>query len=597
MSLFLTRRNNLADVDNVFESRKNLGFGTLSYFNSNDVVIEGGSISTDSLRINSVNIKENNFLICTSNDGTVDFREVNLGTWVTSNINEIKFSDFDTTNVIFQENNLANVAFTGSYDDLNNKPTAFSDLDNDLDFLHKDLNNIDVEQAKINLGFGSFAYIDPSQPITFQELTITDNLIFPNEINDNNPKYLNINEDGTTYWGGLRKATTSEYGVVLLSDSYNSTDSNTAASKIAINHMFNSLQTQLDNIGSVSLSEEIQDTIISQGLMKKTNNLSELTNVFFARSNLGFNTSMEKLIQDINETNSINVNNIIVNSNLVFTSAFGLSSFTPDTYLAVNKEGKVAPKTLNYGTDEFAGFVYLTNNYNQNDNKRTTALSVYGLSNFIEKVYNKNYASISNSIDPKIRELYKEYMRVDDNIRVDNSEIARGHLGLHPVAHTGDFFQMENRPSNLSAFSNDMEFTDRTSNLSDLTDINKARSNLLIGSIAYYDSNNVIIMGGNATFSNMKINNNFQYNYDNTINFQNMYLRSINTNGDSRWTPLPEGTSVNKGIVQLESDFKKYDDKKASSASALFKVYYKLLGEIDGLNRQIQQINIRLGLS
>jgi hypothetical protein len=597
MSLFLTRKNNLADVENIFESRKNLGFGSLSYFDSNNVIIEGGSISTDSLRINSVNIKENSFLICTSNNGTVDFREVNLGTWVTSNINEIRFSDFDTTNVIFQENNLASIAFTGNYDDLLNKPTSFNDLDNDLDFLHKDLNNIDVEQAKINLGFGSFAYIDPNRPITFRELTITDNLIFPNEINDNNPKYLNINPDGTTYWGNLRKATTSEYGVVLLSDSYDSTDSNTAASKTAINHMFNTLQTQLNDIGSVALSTEIHETIISKGLMNKTNNLAELTNLAFARSNLGFNTSMELLIQDINQRNTINVNNIIVNSNLVFSSAAGLPSFTSDTYLAVNREGKVIPKNLSYGTNEFAGFIYLTNDYLTNNNNRTTALSVYGLSNFIENVYNTNYASISNSIDPKIRALYSEYMRVDDNIRVDNAQIARDHLGLHPIAHTGDFFQMENRPSNLSAFSNDMEFTDRTSNLSDLTDINKARSNLLIGSIAYYDSNNVTIMGGNGTFSNMTIRNHLQYNYDNTINFQNMFLKSINTNGDSRWTPLPEGTSINKGIVQLESDFEIYDDKKASTASALFKVYYKLLGEIDALNRQIQQINIKLGLN
>ena len=53
MALFLQRRNNLADVESVDEARLNLGLGSLSTFNSNNVHITGGSIKADSVTIKS----------------------------------------------------------------------------------------------------------------------------------------------------------------------------------------------------------------------------------------------------------------------------------------------------------------------------------------------------------------------------------------------------------------------------------------------------------------------------------------------------------------------------------------------------------------
>lgn len=600
MSLFLHRKNNLADVENIFEARRNLGFGTLSYFDSNNVRIEGGSIRADSIRLNSPNAQVDRFLICRSNDGTVDFVDVDLGKWITSNLEDIKFSDFDTTNVVFQQNNLASVAFTGSYTDLTNTPTSFSELQNDLVFLRKDLANADIDAAKETLGLGSFAYVDPENPLSFEHLTVTGNISFPNVVVDDNPKYLRIQPDGSTFWEPIAKASVSEYGVVKLSDSYLDTSTNTAASIVAIRTMYNDIQQQLDNIGSVSLASEIQNTIMQQGLMKKANNLSELDNLVHARSNLGFGPNMESLLTSINNNSTISVNNLIVNSNLVFEST-GLTQLGADTYLAVNNQGKVIPRNLQYASEEFAGFVLLTSDYefafNQDaEDVDKMTLSMKGFSNFIEEVYNTRYATLSNSIDPKIRALYHEYMHVDDNIRVDNPSIARLHLDLHDVAHTGDFFQLANRPSNLSAFSNDSGFVYRHSNLLDLIDVDQARRNLLIGSVAYYDSNNVTVLGGNGTFSNLTIHKHLQYNYDAT-NYQNMYLKAINPSGDCRWTRLPDATSTEKGLVRLESDHTKYDDQKASSSGALYRVYHQLFGAIRLLQRDIEDIKTTLNIN
>ena len=600
MSLYLHRKNNLADVQNIFEARHNLGFGSLANFDSNNVIIEGGSISIDHFRLVSENAGVNKFLICKSNDGTVDFMDVELGNWINCNIEDIKFSDFDTSDVVFQNCNLLkSIAFSANYNDLMNKPTLFSHLTNDLDFLHKDINNIDVNAAIINLGLGSLAFIDSSDAITLNNLTVNGNLIFPNIDIDDNPKYLYIQPDGSTYWTSLKKASSTEYGVVKLSHSFTDNDSNVAASIIAVNEMEHTIRTLLNNIGNVSLAAEIQETIINSGLMKKTNNLSELTDLQQARANLGFNTNMESLISSINNNNSIAIRNLYVNSNIVFVNPNNANlQFTNDFYLSINTQGQIIPKQLLYGSETNAGFIYITSNYESPllIDDRIVALSMYGLTNFINNVYNVNYASISNSIDPKIRALYTEYMRVDDNIRVDNPSTARQHLGLHEVAHTGDFFQLSNRPVNISTFSNDTGFMYRSNNLLDIDDIYSARQNLLIGSVAYYDSNNINILGGNGTFSNLIIENHLQYKYNNS-NYQNMFLKSINPNGDCRWEYLPEATSTQKGIVQLEADYKMYNDNKASTASALFKVYYKLLGEIDAIDRNISEIKLALNIS
>lgn len=602
MSLFLHRKNNLADVQDVFEARRNLGFGTMSYYDSNNVLITGGSVSVNKLCLRSSNAKPNRFLICKSNDGTVDFVDVELGPWLASNINEIKFSSFDTSDLIFQDSNtLKSVAFSGDYNDLINKPSVFSDLSNDLDFLNKDLRNIDKNGAISNLGLGTLSFMNSSDAISFDNLTINGNLIFPKETITNNPKYLILQADGTTYWDSLQKATTSQYGVVRLSDSYLDNSPNTAASIIAINGLYNYMKIQLEGIGNISLAEEIQNTITNTGLMRKNNNLSELTNIAEARSNLGFDANMENFIQSVNQNNSFNIDNFYVDSNLSFVNIDSRYTFNQDTYLAINNEGNIQPRQLLYADCNYAGFVYIVDTYEDGlaiespFRRSVSVLSMNGLTRFVDGYYTENFASISNSIDPKIRALYHEYMRVDDNIRVDNPSIARQHLDLHPVAHTGDYFQLENAPSNLSSFSNDTGFMYRESNLLDISDINIARSNLQIGNIAYYNSNDVLILGGNGTFTNLTINNHLQYKYDDS-NYQNMILTSINPNGDCRWISLPEASSVRKGIVQLETDHNNYNDSKASSASALFKVYYKLLGEIDSIRRSIDDINLVLGI-
>jgi hypothetical protein len=599
MSLFLNRKNNLADVEDIYESRRNLGFGTLANYNSNNVTITGGSIKIDSLTIKSDQAGVNKFLVCKSNDGRVDFTAIEFGDWVRSNDpNDIRLSEFNNDLLFVDRSSICNIAFTGDYNDLTNTPTNLSHLSftNDLIFLEKTLYNIDREQAISNLGLGTLALKNSEDYIIFNNLTINCNLKFEEVHITNNPKYLHIGDNGVTYWNSLSKASDTQYGVVQLQDDYMSSNEGTAPSSKAISDLYISFSNILDGIGNVALDANISEAITHNGIMRRQNNLSEITNVDQAQINLGFDNRMRNLINTLNTTDTFRIPRLTVTSNFIFEdldkTVTGVD-IGNETYLSVNDQGQVFPKKIQLATDNTAGFVYIKDYYPDpvNNVDNSTVLSVRAIDEFVNTIYYTKYAELSNMIEPEIRRMYAEYMRVDDNIRVHNPSIARSHLQLHEIAHTGDYYQLENAPSNLSQFSNEFtQFLSAKSNLAELHDIDIARLNLGLGSVSTYDSNNVIILGGNGVFTNLTINSQVQYNYNGT-NFQNMFLQSINPNGDCRWSKLPEGTSYQKGIVKIENNYQKYDDKKASSASALFKVYYKLLGEIDGINRDIRDIN------
>ena len=605
MALYLHRKNNLADVDDIFQARKNLGYGTITYFDSNNVNIEGGSIKIDSLTLKSENAGLNKFLVCNNDTGKLDFIDVSFASWVNVDASQILISDFNTDNVLFTSESLCNIALTGDYNNLINKPTNWSDfLTDDLPFMigFNNLNELtDVEQARSNLGLGNAALLNNNDAITLKNLTITNNLIFSDVVTDNNPKYLHIKPGGQTEWNSLIKADKNTYGVIKLSDDYNEISSNIAPSLNAINGLYNYFDTLFKNIEDVTKDTGIQETIQNNFLMKGTNNLSELTNVYYARSNLGFNNNSEYFLEKLN-LNLIEVETLKITSNLVFDSFLpGDINRGVDAYLKLDDEGRVLPKIIPIANEETRGFVKMITDVEADGYfpaDTTSTLSSVAFSNYIQRKFDPAYAILSNSIPLEVRRMYNEYMRVDDNLRVLDPNRARNHLKLSDVAHTGDYRQLFNRPSNLSEFSNETtKFMTSLSNLSEVYDIQASKKNLLIGSLATFDSNNVLITGGNAAFSNLYINKMISYNYDINIDFQNKYLRSVSHDGRAEWQSLPEATSTRKGIVKISTNHKYNSDFEASSASALFEVYYKLQGQVDFLNNQLDKIKQNLNIN
>lgn len=609
MALYLQRNNNLADVENVNEARRNLGIGSMALLDSNNVHITGGTIKAKSFTLLSSNAKPGRFLVCSGSNGQVDFSDVSLGSWIYRDTCNIRISEFDHADFVFlNKNSLCNIAFTADYSDIeHNKPSFFSDLSNDLDFLYNDLRNIDVERAISNLGIGSMAFKHSNDAIFFKELHITSNVFFTSEsfpkTSNSSDKFFCVDASGKGYWTTIPIATTTQYGVIKTTDNFKSTDSNTVPSINALADFIHSLNVSVSSLDTVNVSSSVNviKTIQDNGILLKDNHLSDLANKAHARSNLGFDTNMERFIQQINSSNTFSIGNLVVNSNMFFQSGVGTTINELDAelienavYLAVNSDGNVIPRNFPFATTSTPGFVYLLDEYDytkfvDTSHNKSTVLSARAFDQFVRGVYLPLYHSISNSVEPRIRELFGDYLHVRDNLLVENPSVARQNLQLHPVAHTGDYFQLENRPTKLSQFDNDVRYLVAQSNLSDLTDVVRARSNLGIGSFASYDSNAVHFVRGNGSFSNLHVHSNIVYKYDDT-NHTSHFLQCLGTTGECVWSPLPEATHVRKGIVRLESDYRKSSDRAASSAAALYTMYHRLMGEIDVLQREVNAL-------
>lgn len=607
MALFLQRKNNLKDVEDVYEARNNLGIGTMGYQDSNDVNISGGNVRLDELVLRSSNAQQGRFVVCASNDGRVDFVDLELGDWIHKDPSEINIGEFDHAGFVFlNRESVCNLVFTADYNDiLTNRPNLYSDLQNDQTYLYNDLRNVDRAAALSNLGIGTLAFRQSNDTIQFDRLIVTNALVMatPSNTDSDTTLFMQVRNDGNVFLDALPRATETTYGVVRLTSDIHYGDPTHVPTLQAVNAMHTVLSSRIDGIeaGDISQAVNIVQTINNNGLLSKTNNLSELSDFVAARSNLGFGSNMQALIERVNTSNVFSVGNLRVTSNIIFqqgetTSINGLEAelIENGAYLAINADGNVKPQNLPMATSSTPGFVYIRDYYDYTEelvlpHDRSTVLSVSAFDSFINGVYIPLYNSVSNNIEPKIRDMYHEFMQVKDNLRVDNPSLARQHLQLHELAHTADFFQLTNRPTTLSAFENTPGFLESSLNLSDVLDIADARSNLGLGSMALYDSNNVTFVRGNGSFSNMVVRDHLTYKYD-SLDHQGHFLKCINTLGDSRWEPLPVATSTRKGIVRLESDFESSASDRASSGAALYTVYTKLKSEISLLQREVDAL-------
>jgi hypothetical protein len=197
---------------------------------------------------------------------------------------------------------------------------------------------------------------------------------------------------------------------------------------------------------------------------------------------------------------------------------------------------------------------------------------------------------LSNEYIPNfIREMYSPYMKVSDNILVENKSIARTNIGLSALAYNGEYSELNNRPTSLSDFSNNDLYIEISNNLSEFfQNPSGVRSNLNIGSIASYDSNNVLFLGGKGSFEFLTVTQSLRFG--NEAGGLHKYLCSISENGDCGWKNLPNATETTKGIVRLTSSYEDSSTHTASSSAALFKVYHELLGEIANINRRIERL-------
>lgn len=558
---YLIADNNLADLFDITKSRTNLGLGNVSTMNSNDIRITGGNIEIDSLRfVPSSNLGNTNYVLKNADtEGSVEWFEVPSIGWLDSNQNNIRISGFCNDVNYVRSNQLASVAFSGSYLDLSNVPQSLREVySNDVlnEFLYSACNLSDVhnvEQARNNLGLGTLALQDPDN-VSLERLIVTDTLKLEN-LHSNG--YLYINSSNEVEMKNFSIATSTTPGIVYKTDTLIDNSNFVPTSELLYNVNSN-LNEQISNLQLGDLNAIV--SLFGQNeYLFKTNLLSEFSNDQqrqTARQNLG--------LGDIATQNSatFSVSNITL-SNLQFHTTEDIS----DKVLTFGDDKRSQFKSLDefLATETNAGSVYIINdymNYVPDTKSNVSVISYTALSNYIYTLTSE-LNTLKANIPTNINDLEGSdvYLRANNNLSdLTNKEDARSNLELKRVAVTGKYSDLEDYPYNVSRFNNDVGFIVGQSNLSDLNDIVAARANLGLGSMATQDLNDVRISGGYVHFKHLKVNDKFYYRA--STNPTGKFLIAGNSSGKLEWKSLPVATESEYGLVRVSDELQDKDSRR-----------------------------------
>jgi hypothetical protein len=595
MSLFLIANNNLKDLTDISKARDHLGIGTLAIQNSNNVNIEGGLMKLSNIILNNGNASYGKVLVAIDDYGTMDWKEPFIHEWSNEPQNNINLSEFINDTGYVRRDALCNVAFTGDYEDLTGKPSNLNDFYENSIYMRIQNNLSELlnpEEARNNLGLGPLA-IQDTYFVSVSNLFVTSEFRFyPDpKLSSLEGKFLALGEGNKTEWVDLPIATEDTYGIVQLQDSFLSTSKQHAPTAYALRNAYYDLYYRVADVNEQIFMNTLIDYF---GLLTKTNNLSELyPNRENVRTNLGIGTLAT---QDLT---AVSVSNITIENNLIFANAPIIGGI-----LKCDTNGLVywsefpiatAPEYASQVTNE--GLIKISHSYS--GNIEDVVPSSYAVSNM--------YVAISNQIENVRDEAPKylsqllgidNYLLVEDNLKNVNAITARKNLGLHAIAHTGDYNALENKPTNLSEFTND-KFLERTLNLSDLTNPTLARANLGLGNMSVQNKNSVEILGGSAKFNNLTITERFTYENNGSVDLTGTFLKSRNYLGEIECASLPKATEEIYGVVQLTNDIDEVNSEKVASATLVYKTYHILLERIQSLeeslarHQYIQTYNVR----
>jgi hypothetical protein len=151
---------------------------------------------------------------------------------------------------------LAEVAHTGSWDDILNKPTGISYFNNDMGYLRTAnyLSEIkgQADQARLNLGLGTLATCDSnavqflSGSGVFDDLRVKTNFQFDKGA-DNQDKFLRCtNPQGNAEWAALPKARQNQFGIVCVTNNLNDNDDGKAVASSMMYKLYTEMKTRLD---------------------------------------------------------------------------------------------------------------------------------------------------------------------------------------------------------------------------------------------------------------------------------------------------------------------------------------------------------------
>lgn len=625
MSLY--KQNNLLDVYSIFDCQNNLKLKDNIFLNKNDVNIEGGNIVIDNLYLNNYDSNINVYVRGDNNGNFyINALDSNIPAWLKTDTYEINLEIFNNDVDATLKHEVNDIIYESDFHILNNIPKLTDILVEEFGYIPfsmkqsnlSDLFSIISDTWYIDLEMNKYSLCNYNHDYMKFDNVKIENIKF-DFFQSNSGMLINGNNILELSNNALNgKADEDIFGLVML----NSNISNSTNLYNMYLDIDNNIEKKLNfynfNVDTVSsfLSNNLDLFLVN------SNSLNDVADRDIIVETLELTKLRDKIVliedeitfTDLNVGFLSGVNDLYVDffKDLVLSKyPFYKNRYNSFVYIQMNGENNydvIDSRDIQYAEEYKAGQLKVLANLNSphrvkneyttiryeymNDvnvselSRLRTSLDYINLDNILEIIYLENTA-----LNTRLLRSTNNLIEMKDIDEFGKLEMFKN-IQLANIIDTLDYEELLRKPKYNSSFINDIAYIYDKNKLKDLGDMMESYSNMGLGDISVYNTDNFDISGNILEMDYLNIVSKFSHISENNDLFDNdeiCFIKST-TNSIFEIGHLPDTTNFSKGVVRMHNNLQ-YDEEGTYTITALNDIYNDIHKQIVDIQEIINNIH------